>query len=76
MWNFIKKILNLSFQVLELRGKYMTHGNGSSSPRTLKMFEDVLETLEEPVTFTRTHAFIPSFMEDWVFYQIQRKLQQ
>lgn len=52
----------------------MTHGNGSSSPKALAMYEGVLEQLECPVTFTKTHAFVPSFMEDWVFYQIQRKV--
>jgi spermine synthase len=37
------------------------------------MFEDVLRQLEEPVIFTKTHAFVPSFMEDWVFYQVERQ---
>ncbi|ODM92916.1 Spermine synthase [Orchesella cincta] len=73
LWDFIKKILNMSFSVLNSNGKYFTHGNGSSSPKALKMFEDVLDQLDIPVTFTRTHAFVPSFLEDWVFYQIQRK---
>jgi len=74
MWDFIRKILNLSFKVLKPDGKFMTHGNGSSSPKALAMYEGVLEQLECPVTFTKTHAFVPSFMEDWVFYQIQRKV--
>lgn len=74
LWDFIRKILNLSFSVLNPTGKYFTHGNGSSSPKSLQMFEDVLDTLDVPVTFTKTHAFIPSFLEDWVFYQIKRKL--
>jgi len=63
----------MSFSVLNPTGKYFTHGNGSSSPKALKMFEDVLDQLDIPVTFTKTHAFVPSFLEDWVFYQIQRK---
>jgi len=73
IWDFIRLILNLSFSVLKPDGRYMTHGNGSSSPSALKMFEEQLERLEDPVQFSRTHAFVPSFMEDWVFYQITRK---
>jgi len=74
IWEFIKQILDLSFRVLKDTGKYMTHGNGTSSPKALKMFEDVVTTLSTPVSFSRTHAFVPSFMEDWVFYQIFKKL--
>jgi spermine synthase len=63
----------MSFAILQPNGKYMTHGNGSSSPAALKMYEDVLGELDVVVQFNRTHAFVPSFMEDWVFYQIKRK---
>ncbi|XP_021945432.1 spermine synthase isoform X2 [Folsomia candida] len=73
IWDFIRLILNLSFSVMKPDGRYMTHGNGSSSPSALKMFEEVLDRLEDPVEWSRTHNFVPSFMEDWVFYQIQRK---
>jgi spermine synthase len=72
LWDFIRKILNASFNIIRKTGKYMTHGNGSSSPAALKMYENVLGTLQHRVTFTKTHAFVPSFMEDWVFYQVQR----
>lgn len=70
LWNFIKKILDVSFKVLKPDGKFMTHGNGSSCEEALKMYESQLAKLEPPVVIHKTKAFIPSFLEDWVFYQI------
>lgn len=37
----------------------------------LKMYETQLTKLKPAVTFAKTTAFVPSFLEDWVFYQIQ-----
>lgn len=48
-------------------------GNGVSSPLSLAMFEDQLRSLKVPVEFTTDKAFIPSFLEDWVFYQVSLK---
>lgn len=70
IWNFIRLILNKSFQVLKPSGKFMTHGNGASSPAALKMFEEQLQNLSVPVKFSTDRAFVPSFLEDWVFYQV------
>ncbi|XP_015591721.1 spermine synthase isoform X2 [Cephus cinctus] len=72
-WDFIRLILNSSMKVLKPTGKYMTHGNGTSCPESLKMYEEVLTQLSVPVTFTKDHAFVPSFFEDWVFYQVSLK---
>ncbi|XP_066603609.1 spermine synthase isoform X2 [Prorops nasuta] len=72
-WNFIRLILNSSIKVLKPTGKYMTHGNGASCPESLKMYEEVLSQLCKPVTFTKDSAFVPSFFEDWVFYQVSLK---
>ncbi|XP_051173460.1 spermine synthase isoform X2 [Leptopilina boulardi] len=72
-WDFIRLILNSSFKVLKPTGKYMTHGNGASCPESLKMFEEVLSQLSVPVKYTKSSAFIPSFFEDWVFYQVSLK---
>ena len=52
---------------------YLLQGNGASCPESLKMFEEVLSQLPTPVKFTKDSAFIPSFFEDWVFYQISFK---
>ncbi|XP_011694879.1 PREDICTED: spermine synthase isoform X3 [Wasmannia auropunctata] len=72
-WDFIRLILNSSMKVLKSTGKYMTHGNGASCPESLKMYEEVLSQLCMPVTFTKDHAFVPSFFEDWIFYQVSLK---
>nr|CAD7450121.1 unnamed protein product [Timema bartmani]CAD7461473.1 unnamed protein product [Timema tahoe] len=74
VWDFIRLILDLSLSVLKPQGKYMTHANGASCPDALSMFEQQLNKLRVPVDFTSSHAFIPSFMEDWVFYQVTMKL--
>lgn len=70
IWDFIRVILESSFKVLKPNGKFMTHGNGASCPESLKMYENVLSTLKPEVTFTKDTAFVPSFMEDWIFYQV------
>lgn len=71
IWNFIRSILEKSFKILKPTGKYLTHGNGANCPEALKMFEDLLTDLTPKVKYTRTKAFVPSFMEDWVFYQVR-----
>ncbi|XP_011312667.1 spermine synthase isoform X3 [Fopius arisanus] len=48
-------------------------GNGASCPESLSMFEEVLAQLSVPVAFTKDRAFVPSFFEDWIFYQVTRK---
>ncbi|XP_020289613.1 spermine synthase isoform X2 [Pseudomyrmex gracilis] len=72
-WDFIRLILNSSMKVLKPTGKYMTHGNGASCPESLKMYEDVLSQLCVPVKFTTARAFVPSFFEEWIFYQVSMK---
>lgn len=72
IWDFIRVILESSFKVLKPDGKFMTHGNGVSCPESLQMYEDQLEKLTPKVNFTKCSAFVPSFMEEWVFYQVQR----
>lgn len=72
IWDFIRVILESSFKVLKPDGKFMTHGNGVSCPESLQMYEDQLAKLSPKVDFTKCSAFVPSFMEEWVFYQVQR----
>ncbi|XP_034239245.1 spermine synthase isoform X2 [Thrips palmi] len=70
IWDFIRLILKNSLKVLKPDGKYMTHANGASNPDSLVMFEHEFKKLQPPVCFTQDRAFVPSFMEDWVFYQV------
>ena len=72
VWSFIRKIISL-FKILKPNGKYLTHCNGTSSPAALKEFEDLLVSLEIPLEFAKTQSFVPSFLENWVFYQLKRK---
>ncbi|KAH8345869.1 uncharacterized protein Dana_GF24990, isoform B [Drosophila ananassae] len=69
-WDFIRTIFEHSFQVLKPDGKYLTHGNGSTCTVGLRLFEEQLELLRPKVKFTTTKAFVPSFMEEWLFYQV------
>ncbi|XP_055627765.1 spermine synthase isoform X2 [Toxorhynchites rutilus septentrionalis] len=73
IWDFIRTILEASFSVLKPTGKFMTHGNGVSCPESLRMYEAQLANLSSKVTFTKCTSFVPSFMEEWVFYQVQRE---
>lgn len=75
IWDFLKKILNLSMSILKDNGYYLTHGNGASVPNALEMYEKhVLGDLEVPVTFSKEGAYVPSFMEQWIFYRIKKNL--
>lgn len=73
IWDFLRSILDESFKVLKPNGKFMTHGNGVNCPTSLRMYEEQLAKLNPPVEFTTSKAFVPSFMEDWIFYQVTRK---
>lgn len=70
IWNFIRAILDRSFKILKPTGKYLTHGNGANRPDSLAMFEEQLHKLQPTVVFEKTQAFVPSFMEEWVFYKV------
>ncbi|KAH8242469.1 hypothetical protein KR032_006986 [Drosophila birchii] len=69
-WDFIRTIFEHSFKVLKPDGKYLTHGNGSTCKVQLRLFEEQLELLRPKVKYTTTKAFVPSFMEEWLFYQV------
>ncbi|KRK01736.1 spermine synthase isoform X3 [Drosophila erecta] len=69
-WDFIRTIFEHSFKVLKPDGKYLTHGNGSTCKVQLRLFEEQLNLLRPKVKFTTTKAFVPSFMEEWLFYQV------
>lgn len=70
IWDFILKILELSFKILKKDGKFMTHGNGTSCHESLMLYEAQLKKLQPPVAINKSKAFVPSFLEEWVFYQI------
>ncbi|KAH8379169.1 hypothetical protein KR009_003352 [Drosophila setifemur] len=69
-WDFIRTIFEHSFKVLKQDGKFLTHGNGSTCVVQLRLFEEQLNLLSPKVKFSTTKAFVPSFMEEWLFYQV------
>ncbi|XP_026739566.1 spermine synthase [Trichoplusia ni] len=73
LWEFMITILNASFKILKPNGKFMTHGNGATSPESLELYEQELAKLKPPVKYTKSRAFVPSFLEDWFFYHISFK---
>lgn len=48
----------------------MFQGNGATSPESLELYEQELAKLKPPVKYTKSKAFVPSFLEDWFFYHI------
>ncbi|XP_059619185.1 spermine synthase isoform X2 [Phlebotomus argentipes] len=70
LWDFIRTFLEASFKVLKPSGKFMTHANGSNCPEALRMYENELNKLDPTVKYTTSKAFVPSFMEEWNFYQV------
>uniref|UniRef100_A0A6B2EHZ7 Putative spermidine synthase n=1 Tax=Phlebotomus kandelakii TaxID=1109342 RepID=A0A6B2EHZ7_9DIPT len=70
LWDFIRTFLEASFKVLKPTGKFMTHANGSNCPEALRMYENELNKLNPRVKYTTSKAFVPSFMEEWNFYQV------
>ncbi|CAH2249175.1 spermine synthase isoform X2 [Pararge aegeria] len=73
LWEFMINILRAAFDILKPTGKFMTHGNGATSPESLELYEQVLVKMKPAVTFSKCKAFVPSFLEDWIFYQIAFK---
>lgn len=73
IWNFIRLIINTSIKILKPNGKYMTHCCGVACPGAVKTFEEQLTSAEEKLEWSTATAFIPSFLEDWLFYQVWRK---
>lgn len=37
---------------------------------SLELYEQELAKLEPAVKYTKSRAFVPSFLEDWLFYHI------
>lgn len=73
-WDFLRRILALSMQVLDDRGKYFTQGNSQIRRTALAMYEAQLKKLDCPVKFETRVVCVPSYLENWVFYTIWKNL--
>lgn len=51
----------------------MTHCNGKNSPEALDVFENEVKKIGYPLEIVRSEAYIPSFLETWVFFEMTRK---
>ena len=68
-WEFMANVISKSFKVLRPSGRFLTHGSGVNCA----LFESHLKSLQDPsVQFSRCQAFVPSFLENWSFYQVWR----
>ncbi|GIY31601.1 spermine synthase [Caerostris darwini] len=72
MWDFVRKIINKSLAILRNDGSYLNHALGESCVESLKTYENLLSALPVKVSFERHSAYVPSFMENWVFYEIKK----
>nr|CAG4645591.1 EOG090X07PL [Lynceus sp. MCZ IZ 141354] len=73
-WELLKSVVLHSLSILQPDGRFLTHGSGTSSLSALAEFESFLSELKIPeVSFSRSQAFVPSFLEEWVFYQVWLK---
>ncbi|XP_035233649.1 spermine synthase-like [Stegodyphus dumicola] len=72
LWDFVRKIVNMSLAVLKDDGSYLNHALGESCIEALKTYENVLSNLPIKVTFESHSAYVPSFMENWVFYEVKK----
>ena len=74
VWDFISRILELSFLCIQPGGKYLTHVTGKAASASKQMFREKVKEAarkaEKDVDIFFTEAFVPSFMEVWVFAQI------
>ncbi|CAG0912995.1 unnamed protein product [Notodromas monacha] len=69
----VSELLNIELQVAGIGSFVCDHGNGISSKQALSMFEDELDKMDPPVVHSKSLAYVPSFMEQWVFYQIKKR---
>jgi len=72
-WAWIRSTVKLALSLLPLGGKYYTHCNGVNSLHAVQYFENLLSNIGVPIEIERTEAFVPSFCEKWVFFQLTRK---
>uniref|UniRef100_A0A3Q0QUR3 Spermine synthase n=1 Tax=Amphilophus citrinellus TaxID=61819 RepID=A0A3Q0QUR3_AMPCI len=69
-WEFLRLILDLSIQVLHPSGKYFTQGNSANLTEALNLFEEQLGKLSCPVDFRKEVVCVPSYLEQYPFYQV------
>lgn len=69
-WEFVRTIVVMSLQVLRPNGRYLNHAIGEVCEEALSKYEELLTNLPCKVQFKHHSAYVPSFMENWVFYEV------
>lgn len=72
LWAHIEAVFSLALDCLERNGRYMTHTTGRGNTEALVAFEKFLKKSRQPVKYETRQAYVPSFMETWVFYTIRK----
>jgi len=72
-WAFVRTVIKSALSLLPVGGKYYTHCNGVNAKSSLHYFEKMLANIGVPIEIEHTEAYVPSFCEKWVFYQLTRK---
>ena len=74
LWDFISEILTLGLSCVRPGGRYLTHVSGKAVPATRETFRSTVMEVSRntgiEVNISFSEAFVPSFMESWVFAQI------
>lgn len=70
LWQFVRTIVTMSLDLLRTNGKYLNHAIGDVCKEALTKYEDLLKNLPYKVNFKHHSAYVPSFMENWVFYEV------
>ncbi|OQR73414.1 spermine synthase-like [Tropilaelaps mercedesae] len=68
-WQFLKQVLTDSLKLLRVGGVFQNHAIGKGCTIALANYEKFLKTLKN-THFTKRSCFVPSFLEDWVFYSL------
>lgn len=75
-WHFIEVIFNLSLDCLAPGGLYMNHATGKGNTKAVLAYEEFLAESRTQVDYEKREAYVPSFMEVWLFYTIRKRQQQ
>ena len=73
-----RRMLSESLPLLNTPGgRFVTHCNGKSAAEALANFEDLVRQIfgcTKAFDVKKREAFVPSFMEVWIFYEIVLKM--
>lgn len=74
-WEFLEESMRLSLEVLNpmKHARFLCHSTALLAKESLKLFEGLLKRLNDKLVWQKHPAFVPSFHEVSVFYEIWPK---